>query len=163
MNLDKYLIPAMESTSSNNMKEKINFFDKEWNVSVKFDKKVKEVMDKGKGQIGGSGDAIMMTILKVVHNGASISKSAEKKFCELCEKYNDDPEYTKMLKGSIKTYKDVKGLRLTSIYVTFHPWNSKNILVVLQGEYDIDPEHGWCMPIKNGQWTGELGQFSDYY
>lgn len=121
----------------------VSFFGKTWNVETEYDR-IAPV----------EGDKIINNFIK---KSASISKSIEKEFCDICNKYYDEIGIT----SNATKYSDIKDLIVVRILVK-RKYKSNDVIVKLCGEYDVDCEHGWSLTFINNKWTGWIGQFMDY-
>lgn len=97
----------------------------------------------------------------------SISSRIEKKFCDLCRKsYNEDRNYfTKLGMSDCSSYADFPTLTIKSITAQLEKYkdDSSNIIVVLQGEYTLDPEHGFSIGFINGKFLNTIQEFMGYW
>ena len=148
--LESMMIPAMETGGE--CITRVNFFNKDWNVNVEFDG-CAPTTDLNKN------------LSKFIRSAPAISKKIESEFCRICNLFNEDPSYTGIPAGSIKSYSDIRDLSVKHITVYRDHKDTKCVVIILQGEYVIDDEHGWSIGITtDGMWDGTIRQYSsDYY
>ena len=144
---------ATEVMSGNKITFK--FFSKEWNPKVHYDMgnksdEAKKIAD--------------MAIAKLSTRSESISKSIESKFCKEANAVNNSL-HPKVINSPIKSYSDIPTLTVTGISVQSKKYGdpSKGVIVILQGEWTLDPEHGFSIGFEDGRFIGDIRQYmSDY-
>ena len=156
--LESLLIEGRELIATEVMSgNKINFkfFGKEWSPTIHYDMgdksdAAKKIADKA--------------ITELAARSESTSKYIESKFCKEANKENCY-YYPKRITTPIKSYSDIPTLSITGISVQSKKYGdpTKGVIVILQGEWTIDPEHGFSIGFDNGHFIGDIRQYmSDY-
>ena len=156
--LESLLIEGEELIATEVMSgNKINFkfFGKEWSPTVHYDMGNKTDEAKKIADIA---------IAKLSTRSESISKSIESKFCKEANALNNSL-HPKVIDSPINSYSDIPTLTITGISVQSKKYGdpSKGVIVILQGEWTLDPEHGFSIGFDNGRFIGDIRQYmSDY-
>lgn len=142
---------ATESISGD--KATIKFFGKEWNPRIHYDMGDKSEEAK---KIANT------AITKLISRSESISKSIESSFCREANSINNE---VKLVNSQIKSYSDIPKISVTGISVQAKEYKKpeNGVIVVLQGEWTLDPEHGYSIGFDNNRFIGDIRQYmSDY-
>lgn len=131
----------------------LKFFGKEWTPRIHYD-----MGDKSEDAKKIANNAIS----KLISRSESISKSIESKFCKEANTINNE---VKLINSQIKAYSDIPKISVTGISVQAKEYKepNKGVYVVLQGEWTLDPEHGFSIGFDNNRFIGDIRQYmSDY-
>ena len=136
-------------------RDKINirFFNKIWKVPVQYDtnnsSNITDYTDFNK------------PLSRIAYRSKKLSAEIEPSFVNLCNKMNDDPKYTGI--DNIEKYEDLKKLTIKDSSIQYYPKHNDTIYIVLRGNIDIDPEHGYSIAFVDGKWIPFIGQYSDFW
>ena len=136
-------------------RDKINirFFNKIWKVPVQYDTNDSaNITDYTK---------FNKSLTNFAYYSKNHSTEIESRFVTLCNKMNDDPKYTGI--DNIEKYEDLKKLTIKDVSIQYYPKYNDKIFIVLRGNIDLDPEHGYSIAFVNGKWIPYIGQYSDFW
>ena len=125
----------------------VNFFNKQWKVSVWYNLPEDRLKE---------GKKALKDFLK---NSSSISSKIEFQFCKEVMNlgYYEDLVEDNMVPKNLTKYSEIPKLTLGSIEVTY-TYNSKSIVVCPSGDFEIDPEHGWAIALLKNKLIGHLSE-----
>ena len=123
----------------------VNFFNKQWEVSVWYNLP-EDRLEEGKKALNN-----------FLKKSSSISSKIESQFCKEVMNlgYYEDLVEDNMVPKKLTKYSEIPELTLGYIEVTY-TYKSKSIVVCPSGGFEIDPEHGWAIALLKNKWIGHL-------